>query len=115
MLEIWLSFRGNQVNLWLHLEWDKDRYPIDKPFILSPGDSPTVVFRFDNERHVRTLGEPLLIQGGSIEIVSTNVWMGYQVTYDPLMSWLAAVAIMAAILLVTHYAHLALKISRRKA
>ena len=65
-------------------------------------DAP-VVIRTKSERLLLPLGETLEINGGKLTYSSLNVWMGYQVVYDPAMPWLFGTCLVGIFSLIAFY------------
>lgn len=108
------EFEWKQVNTWttpagetIRLELDlADRVSDDVSWVLqSKGVEFSVVVQSANgARHRLRAGEALHLDGGRITPVGLRLWMGYRITYDPLLPWLLAAAFLTLAAMAAHFA-----------
>ncbi len=69
---------------------------------LSQIDAPLIV-RTNEQRHVLRPGRSLELAGGTLSYVKLDVWLGYEVVYDPTTPWLIAVTVIGIVSLIVFY------------
>lgn len=107
------EFEWKQVNTWMTpagqvLEFElllPSRPPRDAAWVLRSGDTSFAVKVSGGDVAPRTLGaaETLSLRGGTLRIEGLRLWMGYRVSFDPLLPWIFATAMLALIALAFHF------------
>lgn len=97
----WTPPDGPPVMLWLSLP-DPVYDPEESWVFRTPTDPVLVVIEDEIRQELRLGDAAMLSNGGSVRFERLHTWMGYTISYNPLMPWILAVSVTACIVLMVH-------------
>jgi hypothetical protein len=89
--------------VWLMLQFDDAPIAPDAPARFRLPSTHTLVLRMGDARVELEPGQAMTIDGGSLVYEGLRTWMGYRVSYQPLLPWLLAASLIAVLALALHY------------
>lgn len=91
-------------SLWVQLQIDEALIDPAGPARFRMPDQHRLVLRLDGARVELEPGAAAALPGGRIVYEGLRTWMGYRIAYDPMLPWLLAASLLAALSMALHYA-----------
>jgi cytochrome c biogenesis protein len=91
---------GVRMKLWLHIP--SPVYAEDRAWRFRKPEDATLVLVDGQRRHELRPGDVIEVGGGMLRYEELRSWMGYTISYNPLISWILAAAAVAAFCLLWH-------------
>lgn len=91
---------GGEVKLWLNIP--EPVYDPDGPWRFRKPENAVLVVMDGSERHELRPGESVDVGSGRLRYVELRSWMGYTISYNPLIPWILAAAAVGIICLGWH-------------
>lgn len=84
---------GRSLKVWLHIP--EEVYRVDDAWAFALPENPRLVVIDGEERRELSLGEAVSLPEGRLRFQELRKWMGYSISYNPLMPWIIAAICLA--------------------